>query len=29
MPYDTLEDLPENVKKVLPKHVQEIYTRQR
>jgi cation transport regulator len=25
MPYDTLEDLPENVTNVLPKHAQEIY----
>jgi cation transport regulator len=25
MPYDTLEDLPDNVKNVLPKHAQEIY----
>ena len=25
MPYDTLEDLPDNVRNVLPKHAQEIY----
>jgi cation transport regulator len=25
MPYDTLEELPENVKNVLPKQAQEIY----
>jgi cation transport regulator len=25
MPYDTLDDLPENVTNVLPKHAQEIY----
>jgi len=25
MPYKTLEDLPENVTNVLPKHAQEIY----
>lgn len=25
MPYDTLEDLPDNVRDVLPKHAQEIY----
>lgn len=25
MPYDSEEDLPENVKSVLPKHAQEIY----
>src|SRR5687768_5360105 len=25
MPYDTLKELPENVKNVLPKHAQEIY----
>jgi cation transport regulator len=25
VPYDTLEDLPENVTNVLPKHAQEIY----
>lgn len=25
MPYDSLEDLPDTVKNVLPKHAQEIY----
>ena len=25
MPYDTLQDLPESVQNVLPKHAQEIY----
>lgn len=25
MPYDRLQDLPENVRDVLPKHAQEIY----
>jgi cation transport regulator len=25
MPYDTLEDLPDNVRDVLPKHAREIY----
>ena len=25
MPYETIDDLPENVRNVLPKHAQEIY----